>query len=145
MARTRARRTLPLLSLLLVLGLAAACGGTDESADESSDDSTVALEPTDDSLGPATGDVTTSSTGDAGAGDAEGTATTEAAGPVASDELCEALREPPNDAQVALFPEELRDDAQEYVDEIRGYQESGEVDELPAMSEELAAFVSTCE
>src|SRR5690606_26242650 len=63
----------------------------------------------------------------------------------ASAELCEALIEAPNPDQVELFPEDLQDDAADYIEAIEDFEELGGDAELPEMSPELAAFVSTCQ
>jgi hypothetical protein len=153
--RTRSAASVLLLALAVLL--AAACGETDESGG-SSDDS---IPLTDDSLGPP---LEPSTAGDATDTSEPTGSTTSAAegggGPQASAELCEQLLSTaqPTPEQVELFPEDLQDDAAEYVEQIQQYiedseeaaanggsEEGGLPDEVPQMSAELAAYLSTCQ
>jgi hypothetical protein len=140
-----ARRPALLVALVLgVGGLLVSCGSTDETS--SPIDGSIPLEATDDSLSEpmeTTETSDTTPTTDVPAPDGS-TSTVPGGGPQASDELCQALVEAPNEDQVPLFPEELQDDAQEYVEAIQDFEERESDTELPEMSAELAAFISTC-
>lgn len=119
------------VAVLLVLGgLLAAC--SDDDGDESSSDDSATAVSTDDSLGEPLDEGAEAPTD----------------GPVASEEVCTALQEEPSAEQVQLFPEELQEDAQDFIDQIDEYEaalEAGEEpSDLPTMSDELEAFVATC-
>lgn len=141
---TSRRTWFTVVVLLSALGLAA-CGSTDETADPT--DGSSPLESTDDSLGDPLGgqdgvelvpETVPPVTG------ADGSTSTMPEGEGASAEVCEALTDAPNPDQVELFPEELQDDAADYIEAIEDFEELGGDSELPEMSAELAAFVSTC-
>jgi crotonobetainyl-CoA:carnitine CoA-transferase CaiB-like acyl-CoA transferase len=141
-----ARRPALLAALVLVgATLLAACGETDETG--SPVDGSIPLEATDDSVSEQIETtVTTEATPSTDVPAPDGSTTTVAGGgPQASEQLCEALVESPNLDQVELFPEELQDDAQEYVEAIQDFEDRGADTELPEMTAELAAFVSTCQ
>jgi hypothetical protein len=154
----RTRSACSALLLVLAALLVAACGSTDDASDSA--DGSIPLEQTDDSLGPP---LEPSTAGDGTATSAPETSTTAAddgGGPQASAEVCEQLLSTaqPTPEQVELFPEDLQDDATEYVEAIQQYieaseeaaanggvDEGGQPDEVPPMSDELASFLSSCQ
>lgn len=121
------------LIALLVFGVALA-GCSDDSTDDASTDDSV----TDDSV-VESDDTTDDSLGGGGGG-----------GEVASDELCEATSQAPSDEAVAAFPEDLQDEAQEYVDATEAYQaavDAGETpseEDTPVLAPELQELLATC-
>lgn len=120
-----------LLVPLLALGLlAAACGDSDGGGGGTTDASL------------------TEEVGDAGATTDDSTAATPAddgTGTTLSPE-CDAINQAEvNDEAVALFPEELQDDAQAYVDAYNDYLANGdESTPGPEPSAELSAYLDSC-
>ena len=120
---------------LLVLGVALT-GCSDDSTDDASTDDSV----TDDSVvaSDEPDDMTDDSVGGGGSGE------------VASDELCEATEQAPSDEAVAAFPEDLQDEAQEFVDATQAYQaavDAGETpseEDTPVLDPELQELLATC-
>ena len=126
-----------LVLLVLVVALAtAACGDTDEANDPT--DASVPILGTDDSLGPPLGD---------GGGTVLPPVTIPPSdlpgGQGASTELCESLLEAGN-PDLELFPDELRDDAADFIEALEDFEAQGGDTEVPEMSPELAAYISTC-